>query len=343
MKFKGLNVLFKDKLAKERFTFGLDIGSRQIKIVKLKLFKDTTELCGLEVSSVQLDVGALLKKFKHSLDISYANVGVCGSSAVIRYVDFPLMNPAELKQALRFEAQKHIPFSLNEVMLDGYILKEFVKDNKMLVLIAAVKKDLIQQRLKLLEEAGLKANIIDIDSVALVNAFNHNYAQDEFVKDKTIGLLNIGATLSSLNILENNVPRLSRDIQIAGNNFTQKVVEAFGIDFKTAEELKLKPDDEKKNRVASSIEAVLAHLAGEVRVSFDYYESQSAASVSRIFLSGGGSQFIGLKDKLSDLLGIEVQYWDPLKHITISPDMDSQKASSLSTQMAVAVGLALRE
>ncbi|KPK96930.1 MAG: hypothetical protein AMJ95_11685 [Omnitrophica WOR_2 bacterium SM23_72] len=69
MKFKGLNVLFKDKLAKERFTFGLDIGSRQIKIVKLKLFKDTTELCGLEVSSVQLDVGALLKKFKHSLDI----------------------------------------------------------------------------------------------------------------------------------------------------------------------------------------------------------------------------------------------------------------------------------
>ncbi|KPK96929.1 MAG: hypothetical protein AMJ95_11680 [Omnitrophica WOR_2 bacterium SM23_72] len=228
-------------------------------------------------------------------------------------------------------------------MLDGYILKEFVKDNKMLVLIAAVKKDLIQQRLKLLEEAGLKANIIDIDSVALVNAFNHNYAQDEFVKDKTIGLLNIGATLSSLNILENNVPRLSRDIQIAGNNFTQKVVEAFGIDFKTAEELKLKPDDEKKNRVASSIEAVLAHLAGEVRVSFDYYESQSAASVSRIFLSGGGSQFIGLKDKLSDLLGIEVQYWDPLKHITISPDMDSQKASSLSTQMAVAVGLALRE
>ena len=343
MKLKGLNEIFKDKLAKERFTFGLDIGSRQIKIVKLKLFKDTIELCGLEVASVQLDVGALLKKFKHSLDISYANVGVCGSSTVIRYVDFPLMSPDELRQSLRFEAQKHVPFSLSEVIIDGYILKEFVKDNKMLVLIAAVKKDLIQQRLKLLEEVGLKANIIDIDSVALVNAFNHSYARDDFVKDKTVGLLNIGAMLSSLNILENSVPSLSRDIQIAGNNFTQKVVEAFGIDFKTAEELKLNPDDENKNRLATSIEPVLAHLAGEVRVSFDYYESQSAASVSRIFLSGGGSQFIGLKDKLSDLLGIDVQYWDPLKSITISGSMNSQKASNLSTQMAVAVGLALRE
>ncbi|MFH0827326.1 MAG: type IV pilus assembly protein PilM [Candidatus Omnitrophota bacterium] len=343
MKIKGLNGFFKDRLAKERFTFGLDIGSRQIKIVKLKLFKDTIELCGLEVASVQLDVGSLLKKFKHSLDISYANVGVCGPSAVIRYVDFPLMSPAELKQSLRFEAQKHVPFSLNEVIIDGYTLRENVKDNKMLLLIAAVKKDLIQQRLKLLDEAGLKVNIIDIDSVALVNAFNHSYAQDEFVKDRSVGLLNIGAALSSLNILENSVPRLSRDIQIAGNNFTQKVVEAFGIDFKAAEELKLNPDDEKKSRVSSHIETILTHLAGEVRVSFDYYESQSAASVSRIFLSGGGSQLSGLKDRLSDLLGIEVQYWDPLRRITISGDMDSQKASSLSTQMAVAVGLALRE
>lgn len=343
MKIKWLNRVFKDRLAKERFAFGLDIGSWQIKIVKLKLFKDTIELCGLEVAPVQLDVGALLKKFKNTFEISYANVGVCGSSTVIRYVDFPLMNPAELKQALRFEAQKHIPFSLNEVIIDGYILRENVKDNKTLVLIAAVKKELIQQRLKLLEEAGLKVNIIDIDSVALINAFNHSYAQDESVKDKTIGLLNIGSTLSSLNILENSVPHLSRDIQIAGNNFTQKIVDAFGIDFKAAEELKLNPDNEKKDKATVSIETVLANLAGEVRVSFDYYESQSATSVSRIFLSGGGAQFVGLKDMLSGLLGIDVQYWDPLKHITVSRDMDSQKVSSLSSQMAVAVGLALRE
>ncbi|MFH1457913.1 MAG: type IV pilus assembly protein PilM [Candidatus Omnitrophota bacterium] len=342
MNMKWLNG-FKERVAKERFTFGLDIGSRQIKIVKLKLFKDAIELCGFEVVPVQLDVGAVLKKFKHSLGISYANVGVCGSSTVIRYVDFPLMNQAELKQALRFEAQKLIPFALSEVIIDGCILRENVKDNKMLVLIAAVKKDLIQQRLKLLEESGLKVKIIDIDSVALVNTFNHNYAQDEFMKNKTIGLLNIGSSLSSLNILENGVPRLSRDIQIAGNNFTQKLVDAFGIDFKAAEELKLNPDNDKKDKVAVGLETVLASLAGEVRVSFDYYESQNTTSVSKIFLSGGGSQFIGFKDRLSDLLGIDVQYWDSLKHITISNEIDSQKVNNLSGQLAVAVGLALRE
>ena len=76
------------------------------------------------------------------------------------------MNTLELRQALKFEAQKHIPFSVSEVNLDGYILKDDLPDNKMLVLIAAVKKDLVTQRLKLIEGLGYHTNIIDIDSIA---------------------------------------------------------------------------------------------------------------------------------------------------------------------------------
>jgi type IV pilus assembly protein PilM len=342
MKIKFLNGL-KERFAKERFIFGLDMGSRAVKIIKLRLFKDTVELWGFDIAPAQLDMGSLLKKFKLALDISWVNISACGPSTVIRYVDFPLMDKSELKQALRFEAQKHIPFSLNDIIIDGHILKENFTEKKMLVLIAAIKKDLVQQRLKIIEEAGLKANIIDIDSVALVNAFDYNYAQDEDVKNKTIGLLNIGSSLSSLNILENGVPRLSRDIHIAGNNFTQKIVDVFGMDFKAAEELKLNPDEERASKVAASMEGIVSNLAGEVRISFDYYESQSTTAVSRIFLSGGGSQFTGLQDKLSSLLGIDVQPWNPLRQINISNSLDVTEVKNLSTQLAVAVGLALRE
>jgi len=341
MKIRLFNGL-KGKSAKETFSFGLDIGSREIKIAKLKFFHDNIELCGFDVAPVPSDLGGILKKLKQSMDVESVNIGLCGPSTVIRYVDFPLMNKDELKQALKFEAQKYIPFSMSEVDIDAYVLKENLPENKMVILIAAVKKELINQRLKILGESGLKANIIDIDSLALVNAFNCNYSQEADTKDKVIALLNIGSALSSLNILENGLPRLSRDIHIAGNNFTQKLADVFGLDFKSAEELKLGPDKERLNKVLASVGAVLANLASEARLSFDFYESQSTSSVTKIFLSGGGSKFHGLKDELFNLLGIDVEYWDPLKLINISDTVNSEKAKAASSQLAVAVGLALR-
>jgi type IV pilus assembly protein PilM len=219
----------------------------------------------------------------------------------------------------------------------------------MLVLLAAVKKEFINQRLKMIQAAGIKTNIVDLDSIALINAFNFNYSKNsnsdsDTLKHKTVAILNIGAASSNLNILEDGIPRLSRDIQIAGNNFTQKLQEILGVDFKTAEELKLKADDkERLDKVISAGEAALSNLSGEIRTSFDYYESQSDSSVGKIFLSGGGSRFRGLKDTLANLLGIEVEYWDPLRKISASSNIDVEKAKELSGQLAVAVGLALRK
>jgi type IV pilus assembly protein PilM len=253
------------------------------------------------------------------------------------------MKGEELKRALKFEAQKHIPFSIDEVNLDSYILKEDLSDNKMFVLLAAVKKELIEQRLKLIEQAGLKTNIIDMDSIALINAFNFNYPKEDKAGHNVMALLNIGAAMSNLNILEDGIPRLSRDISNAGNNFTQKIMDVFGLDFNLAENLKLNPDKERLDKASSAIEAALTVLATEIRISCDYYESQNVSSVSKIFVSGGSVLFTGLKEMLAELLGIEVEFWDPLKRINIQDTIDSGKVKALSSQLAVAVGLALRQ
>lgn len=335
--------LFKQK---ERFSLGLDIGTYAIKMVKLRFAQGAIELCGFSIEPNQLDLTEPLKKVKQSQRQEAANIAACGPATVIRYIIFPKMNALELRQALKFEAQKHIPFSIDEINLDGCILKEDLPENKMLVLIAAVKKEFITQRLKIMEEAGLKANIVDIDSLALINAFNFNYPQDtqgDNLKHKAAALLNIGSSVTNLNILENGVPRLSRDIHVAGNNFTQKIMDIFSIDFKSAEDLKLSPDGERSKKVIAALEALFSDLAGSIRTSFDYYESQGASSVTRIFLSGGGSKLIGLKDILANLLGIEVEYWDPLKQVSLTADIDAQRIKELSGQLAVAVGLALRQ
>lgn len=341
------NILSKIKngLSKDKFSVGVDIGVSQIKVVKLKLAKEGIELCGYDIEPARLELGEVLSHIlqSHSGGGELINISVSGQQSVIRYVNFVRMNNSELKQALKFEAQKHIPFSVADVNLDGYILKDNLPDNKMLVLIAAVKKDLVNQRLKMIEALGCRTNIIDIDSIALLNAFNFNYPSEEDSQEhKAIALLNIGSSMSNLDILDNGIPRLSRDLQIAGNVFTQKIADIFGIDFTSAENLKINPDKERLNKINAGIESALANLAREIRTSFDYYESQGASNVSKVFLSGGSAKFVGLKEMLARLLSIEVEYWDPFKKIRIPEDMDAEKLKNSSGELSVAVGLALR-
>ena len=340
-----MNILYKFKglfVKKDKFSFGLDIGTQSIKCVKLKLNADQAELIYFSLEESQLDPTEILKKIRNEQQADSVNISFCGSSTVIRYVNFLKMNKSELRQALKFEAQKHIPFSLNEVSLDAEILRNDLPDNKMLVLIAAVKKEFVQQRLRILENSALRPNIIDIDSLALVNAFNFNFPKTEVPENKSICLLNIGATISNVNIVNNGIPCLSRDIHSGGANFTKKLMDIFNIDFKEAEKIKINPDADNANKVKAAVESVLTNLAAEIRTSFDYYESQNTSSVVKIFLSGGAGKIPGLAEMLSASLGIQVELWDPFKKITISDKVDTQKLNQLAGQFNVAVGLALR-
>ncbi len=338
-----MNIFSKLKLprVKEKFSIGLDIGTQSIKCVKLKI-NNAVELVGFDLEEGALDATDILKKIKHAQDADLVNISFCGASTVIRYVNFIRMNQAELRQALKFEAQKHIPFSLNEVNLDAEILKSDLPENKMLVLLAAIKKESIQQRLKGLENAGLRPNIIDLDSLALVNSFNFNYPKVDVAENKSICLLNIGASISNVNILDNGIPRLSRDIHCGGANFTKKLMDIFEIDFKAAEELKINPPQDKLNKVKAAVESVLTNLAAEIRTSFDYYESQNTSSVIKIFLSGGASKTGALAEMLSASLGIPVESWDAFGQIKISETIDVQKLNNFSGQFNIAVGLGLR-
>lgn len=326
----------------EKISIGLDIGSSLIKLVKIRFLKEKFEILDFNTAAAQTDLTPVLKTMIKPKFGEKVNLSVSGPATIIRYIRFPKINDNELKQTLQFETPKYIPFAVSEVNVGGHILKKDLPDNKMLILLAAAKKEVINHRLQLLEEVGLTANIIDLDSLALINAFNFNYFQDDNLKGKAVALLNIGALITNLNIIEDSIPLLSRDIYIAGNNFTQKISDMLELDFKSAEELKLNPDKERLDKVVAAIESVLSNLTNEIRTSFDYYESQGSSSVAKIYLSGGGSLFAGLKDMLAKQLGIEVEYWDPLRQISLTEHIDREKLKLFSKQLGVAVGLALR-
>lgn len=325
-------------------TVGLDIGAQAVKLVKIKHDKEKSQLCAFALKNYAPgSLGQALKEITQPLEVKNTVISLSGLSTVTRYVPFPKMSPAELKQALKFEAQKHIPFALSEVNLDAQIIKDDLPENKMLVLLVAAKKDAVGERLSALEQAGLKADAIDIDSVALINGFIFNNVSDAIPKYKVIALLNAGSEVSNLNILESATPHFSRDIHIAGRSFTQRLADILHIDFAAAEALKISPEKEMREKIKAAIEPVFVNLANELRTSFDYYESQSTASVERIFLSGGGAKFFAFKEMLAAALGIEADYWDPFKNINLSPEIDSAGLKEASSQLAVAAGLALRQ
>jgi len=328
---------------KEKLSAGLDIGAGAIKSVQLRWTQSGVELCDFGLTENSGGTEAALGLALQPRNIKLANISVSGPSTLIRYVDFPKMDPVELQQALKFEAQKHIPFPVDEVNLDGYILKPDLPENKMLVLLAAVKKDLIAQRLKLMEEAGVKVNLIDIDSTALINAYNFNYPIESAASHNVIALLNLGASMANLNILEDGIPRLSRDIHTGGAVFTRKLADIFSVDLVVAEKLKLSPEGENRDKIRAAMESMLANLGIEIRTSFDFYESQNALSVGKILISGGSSYFSGLKEILSAAVGVAAEDWDPFKKISLAKGVDAALLKNVSGQMAVAVGLALRQ
>ncbi len=346
----------------EKISVGLDIGTHSVKIVKLRFIKDIVEVCGFDSAPANLKLADTLKRIKEEQKIDNVNIGFCGPATVIRYVDFPRMAEHELKQALKFEAQKHIPFPISEINLDSYILKEDTQNNRMLVLLAGVKKDLAGERMKLIEGSGLKIKAIDLDSIALFNAFKFSQlsaaaaalesipaAQTAgagkttvLAKEKAVALLNIGSSMSSLDIIENGILRLIRYIPIAGNNFTQKLMDIFNLDISSAQDLKISPDKERQDKISACFEPILSNLIKETRLGLDYFESQSASSVSKIFLSGAGAKLPGLESAFLSLLGLELDYWDPFKRISLSASIDTERLKGLSGELAVAVGLALR-
>jgi type IV pilus assembly protein PilM len=341
-----INRLLEKRQPRERI--GIDLGTSSVKFVHLEQRNSDFILKNyavkeLGVSNSEQEIASLIKGVLESFKSTGAkiNLGIGGPSVVIRYVSLPQMAEADFKKSLQFEASHYIPFSIDSVNVDGCILKK-LSDNKMLVLIAAAKKDLILQRINLLQQAGFRVSVVDIDSLALINSFLRYARQESDISKGSVALLNIGASISSINILEEGVPFLSRDIHIAGNNLTHKVADSLSVDLKEAQKIKVAPPEDKKEKIRRAIEPVITHLVAEVRSSLDYYESQRVMSVSRIFLSGGGCLCFGAEEFLASSLGLPVVNWSALETFQIAPDIEPAEIEKNICRLGVAVGLALR-
>ncbi len=363
------------KFFKASSLVGLDIGASSIKVVQMKRTGEQFTLANLALAEIPLEVqeeadvdlkndmlADLIKKLfkEHNIKSKDVVTSLPGDDAIVRYVKLPFMSDEELKNVISYEAEQYIPLAIDQVVLDFDRLGEVDEDGqkKLEVLLVAAKEEIVDRHLELMNRAGLNPVIIDVDSFALSNAFGRNYG---LMEGETVSLIHIGARLTTINILEDGVSHLTRDVQVAGNNFTREVQREFGNSLAEAEELKriqgkvltetedimsmeVPTPDDQSARVGESLNSLLNKLIAEIRRSFTYYESSIRKKpVSRIVLSGGTARLKNLDKYLQEKLNVPVELNDPFKVIQIpGKQFDVDFIQAHAQRFNVGVGLALR-
>ena len=325
---------------------GLDIGSHSIKAVAVSHAKSQPRITAFSIKPVGDNIIRAINDAYSELGLTKARVAasVSGPTVIVRYIDMPSMTDDELEGAIRFEAEKVIPYNINEVELDAQKI-EPLDGNRMRVLMVAVKKDLIDSQIKILSEAGLEPSIIDLDSFALANAFV-NAGID---KESVCGLINIGFVKTNINVIKGDKSYLSRDIDIGASHIVKLLSDSLSLPQKEAAKMMDEKfsnfnnlsDDEKK-LISAPLSDVLSRLIDEIRLSFDFYENRYANNVARIFASGGMSMYGVVIDFLKQAMGRDIERWNVLSNIGVSNDLVSKGIEAFSPQLVVAIGLGLR-
>lgn len=243
--------LFKP-LGKTKAVLGLDIGTSTIKAILLKVTKEEVELANVGMVELHLDPGVEnkekrakviegIKKLLEENEIKTKEVviAVPGQSVIIRHCKLPPGARARLDQVIKFEAQNQIPFPLDKVGMDYQALPG-KEGEEVKVILTAMKRELIDDHLALVGEAGLKCETIDISSLALYNALRFKKPSKAA---EVVALIDMGATTTDISIHRDGVLEFTRSAPVAGNDLTEAIQTKLGVPFSEAERLKREEGD----------------------------------------------------------------------------------------------------
>ena len=256
---------------------GLDIGSSAVKLVELKDAKAggfRLLKTGLETLSPEAIVdGAIMdsslvvdtvNRVVSSLNVRNPEFGtsLSGHSVIIKKISLPAMSPEELAESIRWEAEQYVPFDINDVNLD-YVVLEAGGGETMDVLLVAVKKDKISDYTSVITQAGKTPVLVDVDAFALQNAYEANYPVEP---GRVVALVNIGASVTNVNILSGANTIFWRDISFGGNQYTDAIQKQLSLSFDQAEALKKgeKSGDQSIQDILPILRSVSDDLAQEL-------------------------------------------------------------------------------
>jgi type IV pilus assembly protein PilM len=213
------------------------------------------------------------------------------------------------------------------------------------VLLAAAKRDKINDYIGVVNQAGLNPQAVDIASFAMQNAFEANY---EFESDQVVALVDIGSAVSSISVLHGGSSVYWRDINIGGNQYTDAIQKELNLSAEQAEQLKRgeEIDGIPYERVQPTLSAVTDDIGTEIQKTLDFFKQISATdqALDRLYLTGGTAQIVHMKESLAERLGTQVELFNPFRKIPpASKEASAELINEMMPTASVAVGLALRK
>jgi type IV pilus assembly protein PilM len=344
-------------MAEGKNLVGVDIGASSIKVVQLRETRKKLQVIRsgwaplppqtiidghvMNSSAVTEALGRVFRDAKiQQRDVA---IGVYGQSVIVRKITVPMMTTAELDEQIHWEAEQHIPFDIKLMSIDYEVLRQRPDAGQMDLLLVAAKKDEINDYAAILREAKLRPVVVDINAFTIQNIFDH---QNGLPAEATIALLNVGAAVSSLNIVAKGVSAFTREITNAGNTITEEIRKALSCSYEQAEAYKhgggatqIVPQE-----VTQIVNQACQALAGEIQRSLDFYLATSGEQeISRIYISGGSAYLAPLAQAIERRARVPVELFDPM----IKMDVDAKAVNepvlrAMAAQMVVALGLSLR-
>ena len=273
--------------------------------------------------------------------------GIGGSSASIKQITTMEMPSEELESAMTFEARKHIPMDGTDAVIDYQILGSNKQEvDKIDVGLVACTKGTLTNHMDLLKECGLKAGIVDVNPIAMSNAFSFVKNMPE---DGLVVMLDIGAVSSGLVVYGINQQFFTRDLPIGSHHFVKEISEKKEIGYTQAQDSlfkegilasKTQTDDvSQEGSVSLAERTVYDSLVEDMRRSLRFYAKQTGQSFFlKIFLSGGGAPTPGLAEFVNQKLNIECAIFDPFENVEGKEKLSISNPSQFTT----ALGLGIR-
>ena len=341
-------------LGRSRSTVGLDIGSGLIKLVVIShggagpvltkvAFTQVVDdaIVEGEVMDPGIVADAIRGLFASSgIKPRHVVTAVGGRDVIIKKISMDRMKESEAREVIRWEAEQHVPFDMDNVELDFQVLDPTGEGLQMSVLLVAAKRELVENKLALLADVGIEPSVIDVDAFALHNAFEVNYPD---AMAGVVGLVNVGHEMTNVNILEDGVPILTRDLPLGTRRFREDLMREKGMSANDADALlqgsngneALAPFvNDRAEDLAVGIDRAAAFLQTATR---------STTGLARLYTSGGGARVPGLNAALADRLRLPVQLANPIERLQVGEGVfDAMDIDEVAPLLMLPVGLGLR-
>ncbi|MCK4930833.1 MAG: type IV pilus assembly protein PilM [Candidatus Aminicenantes bacterium] len=353
-------------LGRDKELVGVDIGSYSVKAVELKAKKQEGETqydvkkIGYEllphdaiVEGTIIDSAAVVETIKMVFDenkIANKNViiSISGNSVIIKKITLPAMETEELAESIIWEAKHNIPYPYEETNVDYAILKPppHADEKNLDILLVAAKKDKIANYSNVISQARKNLDAIEVDVFALQNALEYNYP--EIINEKTMAMINLGANITNVIIIDRGNPQLFRDLSIGGSFFTENLSKDLNISFDDAEKVLkgLPVKDIQPEQLQTVLDMNMQNLLEEIEKTFSFYEAgeKKDKKIEHIFLSGGLSKLKDLSSSFEQKFNIKTEIFNPFRRISYDDKkFDNIYFEEMAALFGVATGLATRK